>query len=210
VLDPILKNLMQGITVIEDEYGSVNRIISKQLGAFAEANGKKKVCFLEPPSSSTISVPNGGEYDGFDMPPEEAVLNSGGDQKNTVIYRTQDRYLPLEELKFDLIVFDSFSSYIFGMSEKEVVDLMDEIRRLSRKGKTFALTVESQMLSDRVLAYLRSIADSLIIVKSDVNQNKINRYLVVPKILGQKPMDRIVKITIEDTGVDIDTREFVG
>lgn len=201
---------MQGITVIEDEYGAINRIMSKQLGTYAESSGGKKVCFLEPPSSSSISGES-GEYDGFEMPPEEGiVLNSGGDQKNTVIYRAQERYLPLQELKFDLIVFDSFSSYIFGMSEKEVVDLMEEIRRLSREGKTFALTVESQMLSERVLAYLRSVADSLIIVKSDIAQFKVNRYLLIPKMIGTKPMDRVVKITIEDSGVDIDTREFVG
>jgi hypothetical protein len=29
-------------------------------------------------------------------------------------------------------------------------------------------------------------------------------------MIGTKPMDRLVKITIEDAGVDVDTREFVG
>ena len=210
MLDPILKYLVQGISVIEDEYGAINRIMSKQVGSYGETNGKK-VCFLEPPSSSVLSGVNSQEYNGFEMPTDNGmVLNSGGDQKNTVIYRTEERYLPLEELKFDIIVFDSFSTYIFGKPENEVVDLMEEIRRISRQGKSFVLTTESQMLSDRINAYIRSSVDTVIIVKADIALNKVNRYLYIPKMIGSKPLDRIVKITIEDTGVDIDTREFVG
>ena len=51
MLDPILKYLLQGITVIEDEFGAVNKIISKQAGTYAQTSGKK-VVFLEPPQSS--------------------------------------------------------------------------------------------------------------------------------------------------------------
>jgi archaellum biogenesis ATPase FlaH len=118
--------------------------------------------------------------------------------------------MPLEQLKFDLIVFDSFSSYVFGMSEKEVVDLVQEIARLSKQGKSFALTCEAAMLSERVIAYIRAAVDSLIIVRTEIAQNKISRTLYIPKMLGTKPMDRVIKITVENEGVDIDTREFVG
>ena len=52
--------------------------------------------------------------------------------------------------------------------------------------------------------------DSLILIRAEVAQNKINRFLYIPKMFGTKPMDRVVKITVEDDGVDIDTREFVG
>jgi KaiC/GvpD/RAD55 family RecA-like ATPase len=200
---------MQGITLIEDDYGAVNRIISKQLGTYANNSGKK-VCFLEPPESNSANNVAGGYPDnGFEIP-QEALENSGGAQKNTVVYRTEERYLPLEELKFDIIIFDSFSTYVFGMSEKEVVDLMDEILRLARQGKSFVLTSESPMLTDRVNAYIRSAADTIIKVREEIGQNKINRWLYIPKIMGGKPLDRIMKITIEDNGVDIDTREFVG
>jgi len=212
MLDPILKNLLQGITLIEDDFGVVNRIISKQLGTYAVANGKK-VCFLEPPATSDVGSlvqGEGEEFNGFEMPSEEGIENIGAGQKNTVIYRTEERYLPLEQLKFDLIVFDSFSSYVFGMSEKEVVDLVQEIARLSKQGKSFVLTCEAPMLSERVIAYIRAAVDSLIIVKAEIAQNKISRTLYIPKMIGIKPMDRVIKITIEDDGVDIDTREFVG
>jgi len=200
------------VTVLEDDYGVINKIISKQLGAYALANGKK-VCFLEPPASSSDNlIPAGGEeFNGFEIPQEETLENAGsGSQKNTVIYQTQERYLPLEQLNFDLIVFDSFSNYVFGLSEKEVVDLMDEIARLSKKGKSFVLTCEAPMMNERVIAYIRAAVDSLIIVRADIAQNKINRTLYIPKMIGRKPLDHVVKITIEDDGADIDTREFVG
>jgi hypothetical protein len=216
MLDSILKNLMQGITVIEDEFGAVNKIISKQAGIYANSSGKK-VCYLEPPESSSPKLA-GFPDNAFELPGDtqnsfelhENMENSGGSQKNTVIYRTDQRFLPLEELKFDLIVFDSFSSYAFGMSEKEIVDFMEEIVRLSRQGKSFVLASESQMLTDRVNAYIRATVDTVIIIRSEINQGKINRILYIPKMIGTKPLDRVIKITVEDEGVDIDTREFVG
>ena len=212
MLDPVLKNLLKGITLIEDDFGVVNRIISKQLGAYALKNGKK-VCFLEPPTSSGESPSSpgeGGEFSGLEVPTETVLENSSGAQKNAVIYRTEERLVPLEQLNFDLIVFDSFSSYVFALTEKEVVDLMQEIARLSKQGKSFALTCETPMLEERVISYIRANVDSLILVRAEIGQNKINRTLYIPKMLGMKPLDHVVKITIEDDGVDIDTREFVG
>jgi len=212
MLDPVLKNLLKGITLIEDDFGVVNRIISKQLGAYALKNGKK-VCFLEPPTSSGESPSSpgeGGEFSGLEVPTETVLENSSGAQKNAVIYRTEERLVPLEQLNFDLIVFDSFSSYVFALTEKEVVDLMQEIARLSKQGKSFALTCEAPMLEERVISYIRANVDSLILVRAEIGQNKINRTLYIPKMLGMKPLDHVVKITIEDDGVDIDTREFVG
>jgi hypothetical protein len=212
MLDPVLKNLLQGVTLIEDDFGVVNHIISKQLGNYAVTNGKK-VCFLEPPNvegEAPFVQGDGEEYNGFEMPQEESVENTGAGQKNAVIYRTEERLLPLEQLKFDLIIFDSFSNYVFGMSEKEVVDLMQEIGRLAKQGKSFALTCEAPMLSERSIAYIRAAVDSLIIARADIAQNKITRTLYIPKMLGTKPLDHVVKVTIEDDGVDIDTREFVG
>jgi len=209
MLDPILKHLLKGITLIEDDYGAVNKIISRQLGNYAKSSGKN-VLFLEPPSTSSVTSGSDGSFEGFETMPEEGLENSGGAQKNTVVFRSEERYLPFEDLNFDLIVFDSFSSYIFNMSEKEVVDLMEEPVRLSKKGKSFVLTAEVPMLSERIGAYLRATADSLIMIRAEIGQNKINRMLYIPKMLDTKPLDRVVKITVEDDGVDIDTREFVG
>ncbi len=212
MLDPLLKNLLQGITVIEDEFGSINRMISKQLGAYAVTNGKK-VCFLEPPSTSGVSsvLGSAGEFTGFEMPSDETLENTGAAaQQNSVVYRTEERYLPLEQLKFDMIVFHSFSSYVFAMSEKEVAELMEEIVRLSRQGKSFVLTSETPMLNDRVNAYIRASSDTVIIVRVEIGQNKINRTLYIPKMFGVKTLDRLIKVTVEDDGVDIDTREMIG
>lgn len=87
---------------------------------------------------------------------------------------------------------------------------MEEIVRLSRQGKSFVLASESGMLSDRINAYIRATVDTVIMIRSEINQGKINRILYIPKMFGTKPLDRVIKITVEDDGVDIDTREFVG
>jgi len=211
MLDPILKNLLRGITVIEDDFGAINAIISKQLGAYAVTNGKK-VCFLAPPSnSSSIAEGDGDESSGIEIASEEELVNTGASsQKNAVVYRTDKRYLPLEQLNFDIIVFESFSTYVFGMSEKEVLDLMEELAKLSKQGKSFVLTSEAPMLDGRINAYIRASADTVIIVRADIAQGKINRTLYIPKMIGTKPTDRLIKITVEDDGVSIDTREMVG
>ena len=208
MLDSLFKNLLQGITLIEDDYGAVNKIISRQLGTYATAYGKK-VCFLAPQESNNLNTAGRFSRNDTEVSPEK-IENPGPSQKNIVIYKIGERSLPIEQLKFDTIIFDSFSSYIFNFSEKEVVDLMGEISKLARQGKSFVLTSESLMLTERVSAYIRSAADTIIIVRADIAQNKINRMLYIPKMMGVKPLDRIVKITIEDDGVDIDTREFVG
>jgi KaiC/GvpD/RAD55 family RecA-like ATPase len=60
------------------------------------------------------------------------------------------------------------------------------------------------------MARLRSIADGLIIVRSDIQGSKIGRFLYIPKLKGARPSDRLVKFTVEDAGVQVDTRELIG
>jgi archaellum biogenesis ATPase FlaH len=118
--------------------------------------------------------------------------------------------LNLEDLKYDLIVFESFSSHLFDRTDSEIVEMLGEMRRLASNGRSFVLTSESEMLSSRVNAYLRAMSDNVIIIKTEVNRDKIDRLLYIPKMNGRKPMDRLVKFTVEDNGIEIDTREFVG
>src|ERR1700691_2699162 len=98
MLDSLFKNLLQGITLIEDDYGAVNKIISRQLGNYATAYGKK-VCFLEPQESNNLNITwrssrNGTEISG------EKIDNPGASQKNIVIYKIEEKSLPIEQLKF--------------------------------------------------------------------------------------------------------------
>ncbi len=217
MLEDILTNLLQGITVIEDEVGSVNKVLANQIGTFAKASGKT-VCYLEPPGVTNPASVVEQEAQNSSGKMFDSLRVGGGDtgatssqQSNRTVYEADPRYLPLEDLKFDLVIFESFSSYVFGKSDHEVVDLVDEIVRLSKGGNmAFILTSESGMLNERVNAYIRSTADSVIVSRTDINQSRINRTLFIPKLRGTKPPDKLIKITIEDGGIEIDTREFVG
>jgi hypothetical protein len=242
MLDNILKNLLNGVSLIEDEFGSVNKILSRQIGAYATTSGRK-VCFLVPPdrehlpansnrgtlaferqalgNDSTYDEGNeSNDNDDDDGSSTAQLLDSspssslGGAQGNAVVFRaTDERYLPLQELKFDLVIFESFSSFLFGKTDGEVVELMGEIMGLSRGGNkmSFVLTSESGMLKDEVNAYIRASVDTVIIVKTEIVQNRVNRLLYIPKIYNSRPPDHVIKITIDDEGrIDVDTRELVG
>jgi archaellum biogenesis ATPase FlaH len=119
-------------------------------------------------------------------------------------------YFPLEKLKFDVIIIESFSSYLFGKSESEVIELTHDIRLLADQQRCFVILIESSVLDSKVAAYLRSISDNVIIVKTELNDNRIDRSLYIPKMRNGRVFDKLLKITVEQDNIEIDTREYVG
>lgn len=206
-----MKNLLTGTTLIEDEFGAVNRLLSKQISEFASSSGKT-VCFLEQNGTARFNDEESSKLSDYGShEPTENIESSGTGLSNSVVFSTEEKYFPLEKLDFDLIVFQSFSSYLFGRSDQDVVNVIQEIINLAADGKrSFILTSENLMLSDRVNGYLRASVDSLIIVRSEITQGRINRTLFIPKLKGGKQYDRLIKITMDEDRVEVDTREFVG
>ena len=111
---------------------------------------------------------------------------------------------------YDLMVVEGFSSFLFGKTEREVVDAVKQITRLTEQGKSFIITFESNLVEDRTAAYIRTAADTLILVKTEILQTRVDRSLFVRKMKDTPPMDRLIKITVDQAGVQVDTREFVG
>jgi len=50
----------------------------------------------------------------------------------------------------------------------------------------------------------------VILVKSELVGTRVDRMLFVRKMRDSMPMDRLIKITVDQAGVQEDTREFVG
>jgi hypothetical protein len=197
---------MQGITLIEEEIGAVSGIIAKQIGDYGSSIAKK-VCFLtiteksEPiQKKELIGVRNSGQ----------SQFEEGNFLEQSTIALKAGPFLSLEELDFDLVIFESFSTYLFGRTEREIVGLMDEMRRLANLGRSFVLTAEEPMFTPTVLSYIRSRVDNVLIIKTELTTDRISRHLYIPKMKEAKPMERLVKFTIEQDGIQIDTREFVG
>ena len=200
MLERVIQDSLRGITVVEEEEGSINRILSRQIAESARAAGMR-VAFLalvEEEQPEPISTTVGG----------------GGQQVNKPTrtrYRARDSTKEmLQGLDYDMIVIDSFSSYFVDKTDTDAVDLLRQIAELSKQEKSFVIVYETGILSSRANAYLHSVADNLIIVKTDLVGERITRMLFVPKVISGEPFDRLIKITVDGTAVQEDTREFVG
>src|SRR6267378_3905482 len=139
MLEWIIRNSFLGITVVEEEVGSVNRSLSRQ------------ILILTTWSSN------------------------------------------------------HFSRYFVDKTEKDVIEVMREFEKLSKQGKSFVLVYEKKILSGRADAYLHSMASNLMIIKTELAAERVSRMLYIPKMVGEGPLDKLIKITVDGAGVQEDT-----
>jgi hypothetical protein len=203
MLDKVLTNALEGFTVIEEDVGSVSKILAKQLGGYAGAGGKR-VGFVSLSTEEWRTA--GREAQQIQQGPGIRVTSSSTE-------RTSDRDLGLPFLdagNYELLIVDALSSYLFDKTESEVIETVMQVARAARQGRNFIITYDPALLGEKASAYLQAAADSVIIVKTDIIADRVNRTLYIPKMRNSKPMDRLVKITVDESGVQMDTREFVG
>ncbi len=207
MLDQILEACSQGITLIEEDISAVNLILAKQIGTYAAGTGKK-VCYLTltEESEGVQQREMGGLPAGAVRDVGESYLVDDG----SIALKVYNHLMNLEDLKFDLIVFEFFSSHLFERTERETVEVLNEIKRLASAGRSFVLTSENGMLSAKTNAYLRSMCDNILIIRTEILRDKIERMLYIARMRGMKPMDNLVKFTLREDGIEIDTREFLS
>jgi hypothetical protein len=54
------------------------------------------------------------------------------------------------------------------------------------------------------------MASNLIIIKTEPAAERVNRMLYIPRMVGEGPLDKLIRITVDGAGVQEDTREYVG
>ncbi len=204
MLERIVRDSLRGITLVEEEVGSINKIFSRQIAEAARVAGLR-VCFVTLEEEvvpleevATISPRIGGSED---------VGTSSESQGRR---RTVNAETLLATLDYNMIVINSFSSYFVDKTERDAVKMIREIRALADQGKSFVINYEPGILGDRATAFLRSTADNIIIVRTQIIGERVERTIYVPKVAGEEPLDRLIKITVDAAGVQEDTREFVG
>lgn len=208
MLDRILKNALSGLTVIEEERGSVSKILAKQLGGYARASGRK-VAYLSfgTEERPVLEANVGGSQSSSEI---EGSLE-GWMEVASWAYGTSDRFSFLEELNFDMIILDSLSTDLYLKTEKQAQDAIKQLAKIAnRESKSIIVTYDRSLVSERTAAYLESLADSVIVIKVDLVSDRVIRMLYVPKLRNSRPMDRLIKITVDEVGVQVDTRELVG
>jgi hypothetical protein len=208
MLDRILKNALEGITVIEEETGSVANILSKQMGGFAKAEGKKVgTISLETHEIEELEGAVTGIQGASGM--EELVAHKR--RRSSQMSDEDGEYGLLGALEYDLIIMNSLSTYLFDKSEKQAVDLINRISNLARvERKAFIVTFDKGLVTNRLTAFLQATADSVIVIHTEITSDRITRMLYIPRMKDSRPAERLIKITIDENGLQVDTREFVG
>lgn len=205
MLDRVLMKATEGVTVIEEESGSISGILAKQLGGYAAQAGRKVLALSLAEEEKEVSTEIG-----VVVSPRIEEMVTGGISVASQRYGRVQKLLPLESLNYDVIILNSFEAFVFEKSNREIADLMKQLSRLSRDGKTFILAYDNQTLNEQAAAYVRSVADTVIIVRAEFASGRINRMLYVPKMKDSPPMDAMIKITVGERGIEMDTREMIG
>jgi hypothetical protein len=207
MLDTMLADALEGFTVIEDDNGSVGQILAKQMGGYAESAGKNVGFF---PLNQGDSVGLGSEPTGVRRSPDDDPSRGGRASLGSQLSAAGERYLVLDNVDYDLLIVDGISAYLFDKTPREVVDLVRRIVRLTEQKKSFIITIERALLGVRTAAYIKARADTVIIVRTDVSGDRVTRSLQLQKMRGSVPTDRLIKFTLDESGIQVDTREFLG
>jgi len=207
MLDRDLKNALEGLTVIEEEVGSVSRVLARQLGGYAKAAGRRVVVL-----SLGIQDPQdvGTEAEQLREGAATREMGSRGISPGAQVFGGGLMTVLLGGTGYDLMVVEGFSTFLFDKTDREVAESVRQMTRLADQGKSFIVTFDSNLVGEKTAAYIRAAADTVILVKTELVGTRIDRMLYVQKMKDSLPTDRLIKITVDQAGVQVDTREFVG
>jgi archaellum biogenesis ATPase FlaH len=207
MLDTILANALEGFTIVEDEAGAVGLILANQMGTYAEAGGKR-VGHLSMEESGLAGLADETAVhrasDGEDM---SISRNARSSQK---LLGLGQRYVVRENADLDLMILDDMSVYLYDKTVREVIDVVKFIRMQVKQKRSFIVPLERTVIGERTSSYLKSHADSVIIVRSEISSDRVLRSLYIQKMRNSYPGDRLVKFTLDENGIQVDTREFLG
>jgi len=182
---------LPGITLIEDESGAVARILAEQIARAAAASGAR-----------VRRLPLNGTADAL----ADELFRMTHQQKG-------DADAPRRSTQKgdgEVLVIDSFSTAIFGLPDEEKIRLIGRITSASAHGTSFLLTSDGRTLDARINAYLKAISDNVIILRVELVGEKVARTLYIQKLKNAVPSDKLLKFTVDEQGVQIDTRELIG
>ena len=122
----------------------------------------------------------------------------------------RQRYVVREETQTDVIIIDGLSVYLYDKTVREVIDVVKLIVSQVREGRTFFVPLERTILGERTSSYLKAHADSILVVRTEITADRVLRSLQLQKMRNSYPTDKLVKFTLDENGIQVDTREFLG
>lgn len=185
------------LLVLEEELGDNKRIFAQMLGAEAVKAGKD-VIYVTPRSKE-------------DVQKQMAQLGFNGETRFKVLDKVRDRFKILESCDGDLFIVDGFSLLYSEAHPQEVYNALNQLVDLSRVGeRIIILTSDIGILPQKSEKLMYAMADGVIQFNVVYEEDRISRYIKIPKLIGMTPQDKMLSFAVDNGKIHIDTRERFG
>jgi archaellum biogenesis ATPase FlaH len=184
------------LLLIEEDTGDIKRVFVQMLAAEALMGGKR-VTYITPRMKSDIIK-------------ELSAYGGTGVEHLEVIERTRDHSRLGDLCGGDICIIESFPLFFLDAVDRELMSVMNVLSHASRKGnKIILLTIDTGILPDKQQKMVRSIADGDIHLTMTFMENRISRYLLIHKLRGHAPEEKMIPYSVDDSGrnIYVDTRE---
>lgn len=207
------------VILIEEDLGTVKSLFVQKTAEDLQKENKQ-ILYLSTTRSKKEVL---REIDLFNMKSDEnkftilgnfrdhvAMLETfGPDARTSGKYHTIDSSLDIN--KIDICIFDTFSFIFLGEDFETLVKTMESLTKISRKNEMiFLLTLDSGVLDSHSENTIRAMADGIVQFKTSYTGNKVNRYINIPKMKDNLPLEKIIPFKVSHEGIIIDVRERVG
>ncbi len=128
-----------------------------------------------------------------------------------IISKSLHEHITNENCKeYSLLVIEDFPYFIIDKKIKEIMELLDLFIKLSRDCNCIILLLSTTNIFDKKIDnIIISMVDGYIQVINKFEEEKIKRYIVIPK-LNDEIFDKPIPFVINNGEVLFDTRERIG
>lgn len=183
--------------VLEEDLGDNKRIFAQMLGADALKAGKEVIYVTPRTKEDVIS--------------QMTALGVNGDSRLNILDKFRDRFRLVESCGGDMFIVDGFSLLFSEAHPQEVYNSLNQLADMSRTGeRIIILTSDSGLLPQKSEKMLHVMADGVIQFNVVYEEDRISRYIKIPKLVGMTPQDKMLSFTVDEERIYIDTRERFG
>lgn len=187
----------KSMLVFEEDLGDNKRIFAQMMGAEAIKAGKE-VVYITPRSKE-------------DVMGQMTAIGVSGDAGLKILDKFRDRFRLHESCGGDICIVDGFSLLFAEAHSQEVYNILNTLSDFSRSGERIIILLsDSGVLPLKSEKILHAMADGVIQFNIIYEEDRISRYIKIPKLVGTTPQDKMLSFAVDDGRIYIDTRERFG
>lgn len=187
----------KSVLVLEEELGDNKRIFAQMLGAEA-VNAGKEVVFVSPRTKEDII----GQL---------SIIGMKNTENFKILDKFRDRFRIQESCSGDLFIVDGFSLLYSEAHPQEIYNLLNTLQDSSRSGnRIIILLSDIGVLPQKSEKILHAMSDGVIQFNVVYGEDRISRYINIPKLIGSTPLDKMLSFAVDEGRIYLDTRERFG